>query len=327
MDKRRVNRILVIGLSNIGDAVLTTPVIKVLRKNFPDAHLALLTGPRAFGVFKSDRRIDEKIIYDKKIHWKNKWRLVSRLRRDKYDLVVDLRNTAFSLFLGAKYRTSLFAKPPKSLTHMKDRHLWKLSSLGLDVDKGMRPSVKFSGNEQDNVLRMFRKWQITEGQMLIAVAPGARNMTKRWGKGGYRQLIECLSSEYKAKIIVVGDEQDGLLAKDIISPVKPRPVNACGKTSIGELAFLLAKCRLVISNDSAPMHLAWAVNTPLVAIFGPTSHEKYAPKSPDTIVVRKELPCSACGHSLCPQETRRCLKLISAEEVFQACRKMLDGKK
>jgi heptosyltransferase-2 len=317
----------VIGLSNIGDAVLTTPVIQGLRKNFPAAHLALLTGPRAFGVFKSDRRIDEKIIYDKKIHWKNKWRLVNRLRQDKYDLVVDLRNTAFSVFLGAKYRTSVFAKPPKSLTHMKDRHLWKLISLGLDVNERVGPSVKFSGDERDNVLRMFRKWQIKEGQMLVAVAPGARNMTKRWGKEGYRQLIKRLHSEYNAKIIVVGDGQDELLAKEIIASVKPLPVNVCGKTNIGELAFLLTKCRLLVSNDSAPMHLAWAVNTPVVAIFGPTSHEKYAPKGPDTIVARKELPCSACGHSLCPQGTRQCLKLISAEEVFQACRKILDEKK
>lgn len=327
MDKTKVKKILVIGLSNIGDAVLTTPVIQALRENFPRAHLAVLAGPRAFSVFKSDPRIDAKIVYDKSICWKNKLSLLNRLRQDRYDLVVDLRSSAFSIILGAKYHTSVFARPPKPLIHMKDRHLWKLKSLGLDIGHTAGPSVMFSGEERNYVNRLFDKWQIKDGQLIVAIAPGARNMTKRWEKEGYRQLAGRLTKEYNAKIIMVGDRQDALLAQEIISRIEPAPLNAAGKTSIGELAFLLTKCRLLVSNDSAPMHLAWAVNTPVVAIFGPTSHKKYAPAGPDDIVLRRDLTCSPCEQSLCPKGTRQCMKLIGAEEVFQACKKILDERK
>lgn len=325
MDKAKVKRILVISLSNIGDVVLTTPVIQALRENFPRAHLAVLVGPRAFSVFKSDRRIDKKIIYDKSICWRNKLGLVNRLKADRYDLVVDLRQTLFGVFLGARYRSSLFARPPKSLVHMKDRHLWKLKSLGLDIDHTAGPSVMFSEDDQNHIGRMFAKWQVKDGQAIVAMAPGARNMTKRWEKEGYRQLAGRLTKEYNARIIMVGDRQDELLAQEIISRIEPAPLNAAGKTSIGQLAFLLTKCRLLVSSDSAPMHLGWAVNTPVVAIFGPTSHEKYGPGGPDDIVLRRDITCSPCEQSLCPGGTRRCMKLISAEDVFQACKKILRG--
>ncbi len=327
IDKTKVKKILVISLSNIGDAILTTPVIQALRENFPHAHLAVLAGPRAFSVFKSDRRIDKKIIYDKSICWRNKLGLVNRLKADRYDLVVDLRQTLFSVFLGARDRSSLFAKPPKSLVHMKDRHLWKLKSLGLDIDDTRGPSVMFSEDDRNYVNRLFNRWQIKDGQLIVALSPGARNMTKRWEKEAYRQLAGRLPKEYNAKIIMVGDRQDELLAQEIISRIEPAPLNAAGKTGIGQLAFLLTKCRLLVSNDSAPMHLAWAVNTPVVAIFGPTSHKKYAPAGPDDIMLRKDLACSPCEKSLCPKGTRRCMKLISAEDVFQACKKILDERK
>jgi len=325
IDKTKVKKILVIGLSNIGDAVLTTPVIRVLRDNFPQAHLAVLVGPRAFSVFKNDQRIDKKIIYDKSTYWKNKLRLLNRLRQDRYNLVVDLRNSAFAVLLGARYHTSVFRNPPKSLRHMKDRHLWKLKSLGMDIDENIGPSVAFSEDDQQNVQKMFNKWQIKEGQKVIAVAPGARNMTKRWEKEKYRQLVKQLIKEYNAKIIMLGDAQDNLIAEEIIEQLKPLPLNACGKTTIGGLAFLLTKCKLLITNDSAPMHLGWAADTAVVAIFGPSSYKKYAPRGPQTIAIYKALKCYPCEQSLCPKGTRECMKLISADEVFAACKRILDG--
>lgn len=324
MNKSRVKRILVITLSNIGDAILTTPVIYVLRRDFPQAHLAVLVGPRAFSVFKGDHRIDDLIIYDKSISWKNKLVLVNRLRHDRYDLVVDLRHSFFGILLGARYHTSIFAQPPKFLLHMKDRHLWRLKSLGLNIDDAQGPTVIFSEDERDNVKQMLNKWQIKDGQMLVAVAAGARNLTKRWEREGYGQLIEKLLPEYNAKIIMVGDKKDEVLIKEIIAQVKPKLFNACGKTSIGELTFLLTKCKLLITNDSAPMHLGWAVGTPVVAIFGPTDYKKYAPAGPHNLVIRKELPCAPCEKSLCFKGTRECIKLISADEVFAACKKILD---
>lgn len=326
IDRTKVKKILVITLSNIGDTVLTTPVIQALRENFPRAHLAVLVGPRAFSVFKKDQRIDNRIVYDKGISWKNKLGLVNRLRQDRYDLVVDLRHTLFGPFLGARYRTSAFLKPPKSLIHMKDRHLWKLKSLGLDISNVRGPSVIFDEDDQNYIKGLFNKWQIKDGQTIIAIAPGARSHTKLWEKQGYQQLSERLLKEYNARIIIVGDGKDKALVQEIIERIKPAPLNACGKTTIGQLAHLLTKCRLLVSNDSAPMHLAWAVNTPVIAIFGPTSHKKYAPGGPQDVVVHKVLECAPCEQSLCRKGTRDCMKSISADEVFAACKKILDGR-
>ncbi len=303
---------------------MTTPVIQLLKKNFPRAHLAVLLGPRAFAVFKNDRRINRKIIYDKTISWKDKLVLVNRLRRGRYDLIVDLRHTPLSIFLGARYHTPIFVRAPKSIRHMKDRHLWTLKSLGLSVDDTLGPSINFSENEQNKVKRMFEQWQIRDGQIVVAVACGARSATKRWKKQGYQQLLERLISAYNARIIMVGDEQDKALAEEIINQTRPKPFNACGQTTLGELSCLLIKCRLLVTNDSAPMHLAWAVHTPVVAIFGPTDYRKYAPGGAHDIVIRKELACAPCEQALCPQGRRRCLESISADEVFAACKKIID---
>ena len=238
-------------------------------------------------------------------------------------MVVDLRHSAFSLLLGTRYRTSDFAKAPKTLVHMKDRHLWKLQSLSVNINELSKPTVVFSEDDRDYVQRLFNKNQIKDGELVVVVAAGARSSTKRWKKEGYRKLIERLPKECKAKIIMVGDKQDELLVGEIIAQIKPRPFNLCGKTTIGQLASVLAKCKLLISNDSAPMHLAWAVDTPVVAIFGPTDYKKYAPCGPLDVVIRKGLSCSPCEQSLCPKGTRECMKLITADEVLTACKKIL----
>lgn len=324
IDKAKIKKILVITLSNIGDVILTTPVMQVLRENFPQAHLAVLVGPRAYGVLEEDCRIDRRIVYDKSISWKDKVALLKILRSERYDLVIDLRRTMFGLFLGARYCSSMFTKAPKNIMHMKDRHLWKLNFLGLNINE-KQPRVEFGLVEQQNMQELFNKWQIDKEHPLIAMSPGARNMTKRWEKEGFVRLCELLKEEYnQVNIIMVGDKQDKGIAGEIIKTVDATIVNACGQTTLGGSAYLLSRCRLLIANDSAPMHLAWAVRTPVVAVFGPTDYRKYAPCGPYDRVIRKELDCAPCQKSLCPRGTRECMKLITAEEVFAAAKKILD---
>lgn len=323
IDKAKIKRILVITLSNIGDVILTTPVIQVLRENFPQAYLTVLVGPRAYGVLKEDGRIDRKIVYDKSISWTDKVALLKTLRSERYDLVIDLRQTMFGLFLGARYCSSIFTRAPKNITHMKDRHLWKLNFLGLNINE-KQPRVKFGSPRQQKVEGLLNKWQIDE-KYLIAMSPGARNMTKRWEKEGFVRLCALLKEEYnRLNIIIVGDEQDKGIAEEIIKAVDMMIVNTCGQTTLCDLAYLLSRCRLLITNDSAPMHLAWAVRTPVVAVFGPTDYRKYASRGPYDRIIRKELDCAPCQKSLCPKGTRECMKLITAEEVFAAAKEILE---
>lgn len=323
IDKTKIKKILVITLSNIGDVILTTPVIQVLRENFPQAYLTVLVGPRAYGVLEEDGRIDRRIVYDKSISWTDKVALLKTLRSERYDLVIDLRQTMFGPFLGARYCSSMFTRAPKNITHMKDRHLWKLNFLGLNITE-KQPRVEFGSLRQQKVEGLLNKWQIDE-KCLIAMSPGARNMTKRWKKEGFVRLCALLKEEYsRVNIIIVGDEQDKGIAEEIIRAVDMVIVNACGQTTLGDLAYLLGRCRLLIANDSAPMHLAWAVRTPVVAVFGPTDYRKYAPCGPYDRIIRKELDCAPCQKSLCPKGTRECMKLITAEDVFAAAKKIVD---
>ena len=323
IDKRKIKRILVITLSNIGDAVLTIPVIENLRLHFPKEHIAILVSPRSFAVFKSDKRINKRIVYDKKISWRNRLALINRLRHERYDLVVDLRNSAFGPLLSPKYRTSIWSKPPKSIEHMKERHLWKLKSLGLNEKTVKKPLMHFKEDEKLNIENMMNKNRLRKGQMLIAIAPGARNLTKPWQGQGYQELIKGLIAEYDSKIVIVGDELDKKLGEDISRGLTSSTWNLCGKTSIGELAYLISRCNLLVSNDSAPMHIAWAMDIPAVAIFGPTDHKKYAPHGEKYRVIRKELPCSPCEESMCPKNTRDCMVKITNQEVLDACRQLL----
>lgn len=197
--KERVKKILVITLSNIGDAVLTTPVIAALRRVFPVAELAVLVGPRARDVFTHDRRVNEVIVYDKRAPLRKKLSLLVDLRRKRYDLLIDLRNSAFGFFLGIAQHTPLGVKAPPALKHMLTRHLWKLNVLGIETQAVQGPSLEWNADDEKAVERLWQSWQIGSGQRVVAIAPGARNKTKSWEKSGYTELVRRLAQEYKAK--------------------------------------------------------------------------------------------------------------------------------
>ena len=132
IDKSQVKRILVITLSNLGDIILTTPVIKVLSEEFPGARIDIMVGPNGKEIFERDPRIFKLIIYDKHMPIQEKRRLQLKLRRLKYGLVVDIRNTIFPILIGPKYRTPTIQKFPRHITHSKTRHLHRLTPLGIN---------------------------------------------------------------------------------------------------------------------------------------------------------------------------------------------------
>ncbi len=134
-NKNKINNILVITLSNIGDAVLTFPVIDALRQQFSNAALSIMVSAQTRELFENNPNIREVIIYNKRAPLKAKVRLVLQLRKKRYDLVIDLRNTLFPYLIKAPLRGSLdkirsiFCRTPRNLSHMRDRHLWKLTSI------------------------------------------------------------------------------------------------------------------------------------------------------------------------------------------------------
>ena len=321
IDKSLVKRILVITLSNIGDIILTTPVIRVVSKEFPSSRIDVMVGPGGKGIFDRDPRIFKLIIYDKHVSLMEKRRLQLKLKKLKYDLVVDLRNTVLPILLGPKFRTSPIQTFPKSIIHKKERHLYRLHSLGLDDLK--ENSYIYVGDEDERYIdKLIRDSGITDP--IVVINPGAKGHLKRWTVEGFADVADRLTGENKTSIVFVGIGPDAEVVNEITRRMKGKSCDLTNKTNVRQLAALLKRARLVITNDSAPMHIGCAVGTRVLAIFGPTDPKKYGPTGEFDAVVNKKLFCSPCESAAC-KYAHECMKLITADEVYEAAKMMVEG--
>jgi len=319
INKKDVRRILLITLTNIGDIILTTPLITALDKEFPNARLDVMTGPQGRDIFIHHPRIFKVIIYNKHIPLREKRRLIRKLKVIKYDLVVDLKNTLFPLLIGSKYRTSPIQTVPENVVHKKDFHLYKLKTLNIDVHDASF-SIYVSKRDQDYIDALIEK--IPDKKRLVLVSPTAKSLIKRWEKTSFAEVANRLMEELDMTVAMIGDHADRDIIDDIISEMKSKPYNFAGMTTIPQLAHLIKKSQLLITNDSAPMHLGSAVGTKVLAIFGPTDPNKYRPLGKENRVIRKNLFCSPCEIAQCKFK-HECMKQISTDEVYKTAKGML----
>lgn len=319
IDKSKVKRILFITLSNIGDIILTTPAMKALSENFPEARIDIMVSPNGVELFRKHPAVFKVITYDKHIPMSDKRRLIRKLRQVKYDLIVDMRNSLFPFLVGARYRTNPIQVPPKTVRHKKHQHLWRLSSIGLDISDA--PFYVHISQEDNGYIESIMT-DFDKNRPVIAVSPGAKSEIKRWPKEDYAELTDMLIKQLKAQIIMVGDNVDNLLFRQVIAPFKNDIMDLSGRTTLCQLASLLKHCDLLITNDSAPLHIAGAVGTKVLAIFGPTDSEVYGPTGSEDRVMREKLHCSPCGKAQCEFE-HECMKYIKVDEVFRAAKEML----
>lgn len=320
IDKSKVKRILFITLSNIGDIVLTTPVMSVLCGHFLQARLDVMTGPNGAELFKKHPAVFKTIIYNKRASFNEKLRLIQKLRKIRYDLIVDMRNSLFPFLLGARYRTSPIQNISQTIRHKKEQHLAKLGSIGLDV-KDAPFYIHISHEDSSFADKLIKKKDAEKP--VITIAPGAKSEIKRWTKEGYSELVRRLAGEMGAEVILAGDKADRLIANDIIAAAKKEVTNLTGETSLGRLAAILKRTNLLITNDSAPLHLGAAIGVQVLALFGPTDPRLYGPTGRNDRVIRKKLHCSPCEKAQCEFE-HECMKAITADEVFESAKEMLE---
>ncbi len=324
--KNEFKNILVVTLSNIGDVVLTLPIIDTLLVNFPSARLSIITSRQVKELFENNPNVKEVIIYNKKASIRKKLRLVSNLRKRGYDLILDLRNSLFPYLIGAPCRSSIFCRVPAGISHMGDRHLWKLKSVIRNPISVIRNQSTWIRKEDERYVSQFLKDNgVKENDRLVGVSPGARSHTKRWKKDGFGYVCERLAGKDAIKVVMIGDKEELPLAREIASELKNKPIITCGQTSLLQLFSLINHCSLLISNDTAPMHIGSYLNVPVVAIFGPTNPKKYSPQGENDIVIRKKLKCSPCERALC-KFNHECIELISVDEVFAAADRLLESK-
>jgi heptosyltransferase-2 len=322
-------KILFITLSNIGDCILTLPVLDFLRQKYPQAEITCLVPARPREIFINNPAVTDVIIFDKHTKLIDKIKLFFVLSKRNFDLVVDLRNSFFGAFLPARKIRSLFSGPlrriPAKIKHMKEKHLFWANLLDYSKRNKKYQSLNIISQDVDYIHGILSEQNLSNRAKLIVIAPGSRSQVKCWDRQNFKQLCSQLVKEDNP-IVLVGDSLDQPICNYLGQAGDQKIINLCAKTNLSQLAALLKQARFLITNDSAVMHLASYLNVPVVAIFGPTDEKKYGPWSERNVVVKKDIFCRPCEKAQCRFGSLECLTAIKPADVFRQIESLLANK-
>lgn len=289
-----MKKILVFSFSYIGDAVLSTAVIQPLRQHFPDAHITFLVGPRAFGLLATEPNIDATLVYDNRgehAGWKGRLRLIKTLRRDKFDVVVNLRDSLTARCIGAEHWGMVRGE---SNRHAVTRYLEVLQRHDIDTTDA-HPHLQLTEDEQTLARCFLTEAGITSERLLIGIHPGGNWVYKLWNAANYALVANALCKEQNAAILLFAGPHERELQAQVAGMMDLPPILV--KTeNLRHLAALISVCDVYIGNDTGPMHIAAAVDTPVVALFGSTNHIRSGPYGEKRTVVLSgiDLGCNPC---------------------------------
>ncbi|MBD3425770.1 MAG: hypothetical protein GF409_00905 [Candidatus Omnitrophica bacterium] len=320
VNKNEIRSMLFITLSNLGDIILTTPVLERLHDEFPSAEVDVITGAPGRDIFEKHPAVRQVTVQQKHRDLGERLRQVGRIRSKRYDIVVDLKNSLIPLLAGAKYHSFFSGGSGRAPLHKRDEHLWKLSVLGIDPFLDNRFFLPVTDSERQYVDSLIDP----DWKRVVVISPGAKSHLKRWDARKYARLADRIISDLMCRVLITGNEDDTETVTDVVSHATTSVKDLCGKTSIGALAELMRRSDLVISNDSAPLHIASAVNAATIAIFGPSDERRYGPLSDKSRVIKPEVPCRPCEAALCRRGAEAgCITDISVDKVLEEVKKLL----
>jgi len=338
--------ILVVQTAFLGDVILTLPLVQVAKKVYPDAHVDFIAIPRTAPVLRNHPAIREVIEFDKRekdAGIGGLVRLARRLREKHYDVALvphrSLRSALLVRFAGIPARVGFDRSagrwfltsvvPHRGNLHEVERNLKLLDALGTTWRGKELPSLYPSSLDKKAVDEVLRALKIPDPS-LAAVAPGTVWNTKRWPKERYAELVGRFAGD-GISVVLVGGPEDRDLCEEILREGSPnaRVHNVAGRFTLLQSAELLRRARFLVCNDSAPLHLAVAMRTPVVAIFGATIPEfGFAPYGERDVVVQTNglacRPCSIHGGDRCPIETFVCMRNIASNSVYAHARRLFD---
>ena len=355
--RRRPGKILLIQLSSIGDVVATTPVIKGLKEEWTESRLVLLTEETPAPLVRNNPYLDQVIIFEREkflsrvVEAKQPFgeiardldnylrKFVKTLRDERFDLIINLHGTPraalLSCLLKAK-RISGLTIDEKGVPFVSC-NLWMLYKLFISCNPQMMDldclshtqlNLKMAGVKPRSVKPKIylsslqpSAFSLQPSDLVIGINPGTNIRNKRWPASNFARLTLELKKRYEAEIVIFGSKNDAGLAKEIIEQAKVPVLDLTGKTTLLELAYLLKRCHLLITNDTGPMHIAGAVGTKTIVLCGPT---RYGPYGQGHLLLQADLPCIGCGASFECQKMD-CMKKIGVEDVLEAVRCSLGG--
>lgn len=344
---RRIENILVMQTAFLGDVILTLPLIQITKQYFHPARIDVLTTPRTARILDNHPDISTVLEFDKRgrdAGMRGLLHVAAKVRSRRYDVALvphrSLRSALLLLFAGIPM-TIGFKKGAGRLLftrsiryqddlHEIERNLSLLGGFGISWDQKEYPHIYPSTQDANVVDRLLLESEILETGCMVAVAPGTVWNTKRWLKERYAEVVQRFVEDHYV-VALIGGSEDRELCEEIVRSVMPRGrvLNTAGKLSLLQSAELLRRCQLLVCNDSAPMHMAVAVQTPVVAVFGATIPEfGFAPYGKHDVVVEIRglncRPCSNHGGAKCPIKTFVCMKEITAQRVYQRAMGVLE---
>ena len=332
-------RLLVIKLKQAGDVLVSTPVIAALKEAWPDCHLTYLVPKGTAQMVAGHPGLDELLVVDRRgATWGETRQFISKLRQARFDLVLELsggdRGAIYAFLTGAQERlgfehpgqpfwqrrgcfTRLLPRPPVKM-HMVEQNLAMVQALGL---KPSKPRLQFFWDSQVEQGIHDRLVSLGLAQRpFVVMHPGAGWRFKCWTPSGYARLIEVFQNEWGLPVVLTGTQaahEQELLAA-ILKETQATPIKLAGCLNLKELGALIARARLFFGMDSAPMHLAAAVNTPAVALFGPSGVYNWGPWGSGHLVINQDWECVPCGRAGCKDsKISRCLVELTPEEVLR----------
>ena len=342
--------ILIVKLSAIGDVVHTLPLLEVLRRSLPGARIDWLVEEEAARIIEGHEGIDRVIVSRRKSWQRGLFRSGQRadsvreilrflreLRSREYDLVIDLQGllksgllTGLSRgrrkigFTWAREGSTLFlSEAPYPVDqhrqHSIERYLETAGILGLTV-KSREGRVPVREADREQVKALLPERDLLGGH-LAAVNPMARWKTKLWEEESFALLADRMREELGLTVIFTGSAADRAVIERILSRMRGKAVNLAGEVGLKALAHLYSLCRVVVSTDTGPMHIAAAMNCPVVALFGPTAPWRTGPYGEGHRVIREEMGCSPCFRKTCSHG--ECMKSITVDRVFEAVEDVL----
>ena len=347
--QRDVKDILVKKFGGIGNVILGTPMLQALKSVFPNADTTVLVQSEgAKEVLEGSPYVQKVLIIPfEKYKRGGRHRYLSQmlslaldLRGQKYDLVVNSyggfggdswMSCLYSFLTGGKY-TIGYGKSPWSLLYYKslkvegevhevERNLGLIRSITPENhETAARLNLWISEHDREEARKALDSWGISGNDLVIGTHPGSGPLAfKRWCPDKFALLFDQMIKKWDARIIVFGGRDEMQLADSILDNMEESPVNMVGKTSLGEMAAIIEKCRIFVSNDTGPMHVAAAMQVPVVAIFGPTNFYRTSPYGIQHAIVKSDLSCVPCyrGDSAKCDELL-CLDRISVDHVLRA---------
>jgi heptosyltransferase-2 len=333
-------KIMVRATNWIGDAVMSLPAIEALHARFPDSEIVLISKPWVSEIYLNHPAVSRQIVYDAEGEHRGArgfWKLVRKLRSERFDAAILLQNAFQAAWMAWRARiplrigyardgrSSLLSEavevpPPAAYGHQAYYYLQLLFRSGIIERPKTLQEVRLhlAESEQRWAVKQLQTVGLGGRRFLVGVSPGASfGEAKRWLPDRYASLADRLIDALGADVVIFGSPAERPLAEAVARAMKHTPVLVAGETTLREFMALMAKCHLVITNDSGPMHVAAALGLPLLAIFGSTDERATGPVGLRARIIKHRVECSPCGLRECPIDFR-CMNGISVDDVYMA---------